>query len=223
MRRSVYWGLGVVAALLAAFAFVAEDVVEGETRAFDEAILLMFRVPGHPDTPIGPAWFVEAVRDTTSLGGYVILTLITIAVFVYLLIVKQRANAILVAGAVISGTILSNTLKNVFGRQRPDLTGIVEIFTPSFPSGHALVSAVTYLTIAAILVVGTQNRALRVFYIALAALLTILIGLSRLYLGVHYPTDVFCGWCLGAAWAIGWFIAASLIQERVGARASTHD
>lgn len=214
MQRGVYWGLGSVAALLAAFAFVAEDVVEGETRAFDEAVLLWFRVPGHPDQPIGPAWLVEAVRDTTALGGYVVLTLITIAVFAYLLIVRQRANAILVAGAVVSGTVLSNTLKTMFGRERPDMTGIVEIFTPSFPSGHALVSAVTYLTIAAVLVAGTQDRALRTFYIVLAALLTILIGLSRLYLGVHFPTDVFAGWCLGAAWAIAWFIAASAIEER---------
>jgi undecaprenyl-diphosphatase len=213
MRYRRYLGLATTAVLLGAFGFIAEDVLEGETTAFDEALLMAFRVPGHPDTPIGPAWLIEGARDASALGGYTVLTILVTVVFAYLIIVKQRANAVLLVSAVVSGTILSNVLKAVFDRPRPELTGIVEVFTPSFPSGHSLVSAVTYLTLAAILAAGTKSMALRIFYVVLAGCLTLLIGITRVYLGVHFPTDVFAGWCLGSAWALLCFIAANLIQE----------
>lgn len=218
MRRRLYLGLGTVAALLGAFGFVAEDVVESETTAFDEAILMAFRVPGHPETPIGPEWLVEGARDASAMGGYTVLTILVAATFSYLMIVKQRANAILLAGAVITGTVLSNVLKGVFARPRPDLTGIVKVFTPSFPSGHSLAAAVTYLTLAAILAAGTQSVRLRIFYLTLAVVLTVLIGVTRVYLGVHFPTDVLAGWSLGSAWALIWFIGANFLHERFASK-----
>jgi undecaprenyl-diphosphatase len=223
MRRRLYLGLGTIAVLFGGFGFVAEDVVEGETTAFDAAVLMAFRVPGHPDTPIGPEWLVEGARDASAMGGYTVLTILVTAAFIYLMIVKQRANAILLAGAVFTGTILSNILKGVFARPRPDLTGIVKVFTPSFPSGHSLAAAVTFLTFAAILSAGTKSMGLRTFYVALAVFLTVLIGITRIYLGVHFPTDVLAGWCLGSAWALVWFIAASLVQERSAQPATEHN
>lgn len=213
-HRRFYGGLGVVAALLTAFAFVADDVMEGETQAFDNAVLLAFRVPGHPETPIGPHWLVEAIRDVTALGSFSVLGALVAIVVVYLLLVNQRGKAVLILGSVISGTIVSTVLKYLFDRPRPDLTGVAEVFTSSFPSGHALVSAVTFLTIGAILAAATKIHRLRIFYVVTAILLTLIVGSSRVYLGVHYPTDVIAGWSLGAAWALGAFIVARLLRHR---------
>ena len=213
-HKRFYVGLGIVAALLTGFAFVADDVMEGETQAFDNAVLMAFRVPGQPETPIGPHWLVEAIRDVTALGSFSVLGALVAIVVIYLLLVGQRGKAVLILGSVISGTIVSTVLKYLFDRPRPDLTGVAEVFTSSFPSGHALVSAVTFLTIGAILAAATKIRRLRIFYVATAILLTLIVGSSRVYLGVHYPTDVIAGWSLGAAWALGAFIVARLLRHR---------
>lgn len=214
MTRLQYWALGIVAALLGAFGLLAEDVMEGETRAFDEAILLALRVPGHPETPIGPDWMVEAARDLTALGSFAVLTILVTALFGYLILVRKRSTAFLLGGAVVTGTLLSTVLKTTFARPRPELTGVVKIFTYSFPSGHALVSAVTFLTIGAVLAASAERSSLRLFYVGLAISLTLLVGATRVYLGVHYPTDVIGGWSLGAAWALACFMLAKLIQKR---------
>lgn len=209
-----YYSIGVLALLLGGFGLIAEDVAEGETQAFDEALLLNLRVPGHPDQPIGPHWLPEAVRDVTALGSYSVLTIVVMLVVVYLLFVGRRATAGLIAGSVITGALASMILKSVFDRPRPDLTGVAEVFTASFPSGHALTSAVTYLTIGAVLAGTTSSRMQRTFFIGSAIALTTLVGLSRIYLGVHYPTDVVGGWSLGAAWAIGAFLLGEWLQSR---------
>lgn len=210
-QKRIYAGLAAVAVLLGVFGLVAEDVVDGETHAFDEAILLSLRVPGQPDQPIGPHWLLEAVRDVTALGSFSVLALLVAFVVIQLLLVGRRGTALLIAGAVISGTIVSTVLKSLFDRPRPDLTGVAEVFTASFPSGHSLVSAVTFLTLGAVLAGTTKLMRLRVFYFGAAVLLTLLVGMSRIYLGVHYPTDVIAGWCLGAAWALGCFILGNAL------------
>lgn len=210
-QKRIYAGLAAVAVLLGVFGLVAEDVVDGETHAFDEAILLSLRVPGQPDQPIGPHWLLEAVRDVTALGSFSVLALLVAFVVIQLLLVGRRGTALLIAGAVIGGTIVSTVLKSLFDRPRPDLTGVAEVFTASFPSGHSLVSAVTFLTLGAVLAGTTKLMRLRVFYFGAAVLLTLLVGMSRIYLGVHYPTDVIAGWCLGAAWALGCFILGNAL------------
>lgn len=211
-QRRTYVGIGIVAALLAIFGMVAEDVAEGETRAFDEAMLMSLRVPGDPGTPIGPQWLLDTVRDITALGSYAVLTLVVTLVVLQLLFVGRRGTAVLIAGSVISGAILSTVLKAVFDRPRPDLTGVAQVFTASFPSGHAMVSAVTFLTLGAVLAGTTRLVRLRVLYCSVAIFLTLLVGASRIYLGVHYPTDVIAGWSLGAAWALGCFILGSVLS-----------
>ncbi|KKB78192.1 hypothetical protein VW35_11020 [Devosia soli] len=213
-RKRTYIGLGFVALLVGAFGLVAEDVAEGETSDFDKAVLLAFRVPGNPLEPIGPGWLPEAVRDITALGSYSVLTILVSLVVLQLILVGRRSTALLVVISVVGGAIVSTVLKTLFDRPRPDLTAVTEVFTASFPSGHSLTSAVTYLTIGAILSGTTRSPSMRIFYFAAAAFITFIVGITRLYLGVHYPTDVIGGWCLGAAWALGCFVIGDALKRK---------
>jgi undecaprenyl-diphosphatase len=207
-RVTVYAGLVLAAVLLAGFGLIADEVIEGDTLAFDNAVLMWFRDPSAPAVPIGPSWLFEAARDITALGSFTVLALLVVGVTLQLLLTGARRTALFLLVSVIGGTIISTGLKALFDRPRPDLTGAVEVFTASFPSGHATVSAVVYLTIGAILAQREHRNALRVFYVGFAILLTGLIGVSRVYLGVHYPTDVIAGWALGSAWALACLAAA---------------
>lgn len=212
--RPIYLLTGLVAALLLGFGLLADEVVEGDTLNWDKSILLMLRVPGHPSEPIGPIWLQEAVRDITALGSFSLLTIIVLAVFVHLLLVGRSRTAWFIAVAVVSGTALSSVLKAVFDRPRPDLTGIARVFTASFPSGHATISAVVFLTLGALLAERASTARLRAYYLCVAATLAILVGLSRVYLGVHYPTDVLAGWLIGTAWALICVALARFMRER---------
>ncbi|MCX5497067.1 phosphatase PAP2 family protein [Kaistia dalseonensis] len=197
---------------LFAFIQIAGEIAEGETGHFDAAILLAFRVPGNLTQTIGPAWLELAMLDITSLGGTTVLTIVTLAVLIYLVVAGHRGAAGLVAIAVVGGTILSSLLKIGFERPRPDIVPhLVNVQTLSFPSGHAMLSAVTYLTLGALLARSERRRVLKVYFIGLAVFMTVLIGISRVFLGVHFPTDVLAGWCVGAAWAmICWAVAVRL-------------
>ena len=199
-----------IAGLLFVFGFVAQEVVEGKTLAFDREIILILRSSADPSIPIGPAWLPEAARDVTSLGSMVVLGIVTLAVAGYLFLSRKSALAWLMLIVVVGGIALSDLLKLAFGRARPDVVApLARVFTTSFPSAHATLSAITYLTIGAILARSQRSSALSLYFMFLAAFLTVLIGVSRIYLGVHYPTDVLAGWCIGAAWALGcWAIVA---------------
>ena len=199
----------VAAVGILAFAGIADATVEGESRAFDESILLALRTPGDANDPIGPAWFDLAMNDITSLGGVIILSLISLSVVVYLFMQGKWKNAVVVAGASASGVILSETLKVGFARPRPDLVPqLVEVHSLSFPSGHAMLSAVIYLTLGALLARFHKRKRERALIMLYAVLITMLVGASRVYLGVHWPTDVLAGWALGAAWAALWWLFA---------------
>jgi undecaprenyl-diphosphatase len=195
-----------------AFVKIADEVVEGDTHALDRMLLLSLREAGDPANPIGPSWVQEAARDITALGGHVVLTLVTLATLAYLLMTRKRSAALLVVAAVGGGMLLSTVLKMGFERPRPDLVPhAARVYTASFPSGHAMLSAVTYLTLGALLARVQPSRRLKTFLIGLAVVLTILVGVSRVYLGVHWPSDVLAGWCVGAAWAsLCWFVALQL-------------
>jgi undecaprenyl-diphosphatase len=110
--------------------------------------------------------------------------------------------------------MISNILKLVFERPRPELTAIAEYGVGSFPSGHSTASAVVYLTLGMMLAKSAEKWSMKVFYVAAAILLTVLVGLSRLYLGVHFPTDVAAGWSIGAAWALPCRLIASAYDRR---------
>lgn len=194
--------LALVAFLLAALGLIVDEVTEGDTLQFDQAFLLSLREPGDPTNPIGPTWLEEVARDITALGGVVVLTLLTTLVTIHFMLRGKPRSGLLVAVAAISGTLISNILKVTFDRPRPELTAIMEYGRGSFPSGHSTMAAVVYLTLGVMLAETTGKPSLKAFYLATAGLVIVLVGLSRLYLGVHYPTDVAAGWMIGASWAI---------------------
>jgi undecaprenyl-diphosphatase len=206
-----------VAAFLFTFGLIAQEVVEGEPLGFDRAVLLAFRDAADPSSPLGPPWLQEAARDVTSLGSTIVLGAILFAVVGYLLLDRKRTAAWLMLGAVLGGVGLNELLKFAFARPRPDfVTPAVRVFTSSFPSGHAALSAITYLTLGAILARTHPSIRIRIYFMSLAAIVTGLVGLSRVYLGVHYPTDVLAGWCIGTAWAMGCWALMTWLQGRGG-------
>lgn len=213
-EQAVLFGIGMVAALVFAFIAIADEVTEGDTHEIDIAILELFRAPGDPSQMIGSFRFQEAVRDITAMGSFSILTLIVSSVVIYLLMTRRAGAAILVAGAVISGALLSDLLKEVFDRPRPEFSAVAGELSASFPSGHSMISAVTYLTLGALIARLSDRKREKVFFFGVAIVLTALVGASRVLLGVHYPSDVLAGWALGAAWAFAATLLASLLQRR---------
>jgi undecaprenyl-diphosphatase len=203
------------AAGLFAFAELADAVVEGETRALDEFILLGLRSAADPSDPLGPRWFEETMRDVTALGGIGVLALVTLAVAGFLVLAGKRHAAATVGVAVLGGLLLSNALKWGFARPRPELVPHGQaVYTQSFPSSHAMLSAVVYLTLGALLARTQPRRRVKLYFLAVAAALTVLVGASRVYLGVHWPTDVLAGWMVGAGWALLCWLVMLWLQRR---------
>lgn len=196
------------AAALYVFAALADAVGEGDTRAFDEWVLLSLRTPGDVSDPIGPKWFEEMVRDITALGGTIVLALMVSIVAGFLVLTGKRHAATTVVISVASGVLISQTTKMAYARPRPDLVPHgAEVLSASFPSGHSMMAAVVYLTLGALLAHTQADTRVKAYILAVGVLLTLLVGASRVYLGVHWPTDVLAGWALGAAWAmICWWV-----------------
>jgi undecaprenyl-diphosphatase len=212
--------VAVLAGGVWAFLELADAVAEGELRRVDEGILLAMRNPADRSDPLGPRWFEEVGRDFTALGGVAVLTLFTLAAAGYLWLArKPRAVAFLLV-ATVGGQVLSVLLKHGFARPRPDLVPHgAFVYTASFPSGHAMMSAVTYFTLGALLARVLPRRRMKFFVLAWALVLTGLTGTSRVYLGVHWPSDVLAGWSVGASWAVGcWLLADWLSRHRARPR-----
>lgn len=207
--------LSLAAAALWAFVALAEEVMEGATHGFDTAVLMALRAPGDPADPLGPAWVEELARDATALGGVGVLTFLTLAATGFLWLLPRRATAVYLLAATVSGVMLSNTAKALFDRPRPDLVPHgASVYTASFPSGHAMMATVTWLTLAVLLATTFRRRRLKVYVVALAVLVTIAVGVSRVYLGVHWPTDVLAGWAAGGAWALACAALARALSRR---------
>jgi len=206
-----------IAAAGAAWGFlnIADEVSEGETAAIDRHLLLMLRRPGDPSDPIGPRWVEEFLRDVTALGGFTVLTLLTVvAVLVFAFHRKYRQAAIL-AGVSILAQISSQLLKGFYDRPRPLLVPHGSfVYSQSFPSGHSTLAAATYLTLATLIASLEPQRSTKILVYCVAAVVVLAVGFSRIYLGVHWPSDVLAGWCLGAGWAfVGWL---ALDRARAG-------
>ena len=193
----------LIAGLLFAFARIASEVVEGDMRAFDHYVMLAMRSPVDASVPIGPRWFNTAMLDITAVGGTAFISFIAAVVAGYLVVTRKPALALFVVGAVSGGAIFSTLLKSLFHRPRPDLVAkLVDVNSASFPSGHAMNSAVIYLTLGVLLAYTHAESAVRIYILSVAIFLTLAIGFSRVYLGVHWPSDVLAGWAIGASWAL---------------------
>jgi undecaprenyl-diphosphatase len=194
---------------------VADAVTDRHTQSFDEQVMRRLRDPVRLSEPLGPAWLRGAMRDLTALGSAPVLVLFVLAVAGALLARRQYHALVLLLAAALGEILLDMILKPVFGRPRPDIAlRLTEVRSLSFPSGHALGSASIYLTLAALLARLVQPRALKLYFLGLAVLLTLLVGTSRVYLGVHYPTDVLAGWTVGLAWALLCWTVARYLQGR---------
>lgn len=206
--------LGMVISLFL-FIQIADAVSEGETYSLDNRILLMFRNSGDPSTPSGPERLQYIVRDITALGSSTLLTIITLFVVLYLALKKEVRSIVYVLSATIGGGILVQILKHFFARQRPEIVAhLVSEVTKSFPSGHSAMSAVVYLSLAVLISRIEKSHRTRIFLISSALIISFLVGLSRVYLGVHYPTDVLAGWMIGLFWALLCWFVASILEKK---------
>lgn len=194
------------------FVGIADEVMEGEAAAFDNWVFKLVR----GDDEVPPLWLTEIMHNITSLGSITVLTIAIgiVAGFLFLRGEYRRMLLILAAGGL--GEALVISLKTAFTRSRPELSlpPVIAETSPGFPSGHAMMSALVYLSLAALLTRTSPDMRIRVYILAVGFALTFIIGVSRIYLGVHHPTDVLAGWAIGFAWACAWWLADHLFVNR---------
>lgn len=196
--------------------------VRGGPFTWDRAIMLALRVPGDTAQPIGPAWLHEAMVNITALGSGTTLSCVVMAVAGLLLVQRMWLTAGLVLAATLGGSAIAGQAKYWVGRPRPELVDhLVQVTGLSFPSGHATNSAIIYLTMAGLVAQVARERAVRRYVLGLAVVLVGAIGMSRVYLGVHWPSDVLAGWCAGTGWAALWWWIAATVRARLADRSSS--
>ncbi|MDZ4832554.1 MAG: phosphatase PAP2 family protein [Candidatus Melainabacteria bacterium] len=205
----------LLAVLIGGFISVADEMLEGDTTQFDNAILLALRHADNPSIPIGPDWLLPVVKDITALGGAAIVSLVVLATSGYFMLKHKFHMIFFLLVSAGGGAVAMEVLKTFFNRPRPSIVPHLTAAThASFPSGHSMFSAIVYLTIAAILAKTTKSYRLKVYYVSVGLFLTMLVGFSRIYLGVHYPTDVLAGWCAGAVWAAFTYLIGDWLESR---------
>ena len=216
MLRTTILKAVVTAALAVGLLILFGGWIDRWPLRFDRALLAGLRRPDDMAVPIGPANLLAFMRDMTALGDGNILTLVVLAVTGFLLVQRKRLTAVLVAAATVSGSTLGAWAKLYTARARPDVVPhLVDVSSLSFPSAHAANSAIIYLTIAAVVSQAIVGRGARTYMIACAVLLVTLIGVSRIYLGVHWPSDVLAGWSFGVLWACSWWWAGARMHDRM--------
>lgn len=213
--------LAVIAAAVLFFIEIADEMMEGEAHVFDMAVLQALHPdPANPSDPVGPAWLDHAAVDLTSLGSVSVLAAIALLAGGFLMLRRKWLETALIAAAFAGGLTISQTLKTVFNRERPpEDYRAAEILNASFPSGHAMLSAVVFLTLGAMLAQAAKGRALRIYVMSAAIALTVIVGVTRVYLGVHWASDVLAGWAAGAAWGTGCWLAGRWLMNRQGTAA----
>ena len=218
-RRELAWlliGVGVCL-LLWGFLALASEVMEGDTKSLDTKILVALRKADDPSRPVGPAWVENSLLDLTAIGGPIVLGLVVLSVVGFLVLQARYHTAIVVLATAASGEIATFVLKNAFLRPRPDVVPhLRDVTTSSFPSGHAMDSAIVYLTLGAMLMRLAERRITKIYCIGMAIFLTLIVGISRVYLGVHYPTDVAAGWMFGFFWASLCWIVSKRFERETG-------
>ena len=194
----------------AGFAAMVVAVEAGRTGWLDSAGLLLWR--GSADLrPVGPPWLLEGVRDVTALGGVLLRNVVLAAALFALLVLRLRREAVVLLGTVVGGWLVNSGVKALVGRPRPDIVPhLTEAGGASFPSGHSFNSAVVYLAIALAFAAMSPRQPVRLTIIAAAAILSMAIAFSRVWLGVHFPSDVVAGWLGGVGWAL---LATALLDR----------
>ncbi len=208
-----------VAAAILSFLMLAGEVSEGESTAFDSWFMEGLRLAGQPHVAIGPPWLVEIMRDVTALGSVTVLLIVTAIFSVGLLLHGRKAQGGILVAAVILAFLSSNLFKLLYARVRPDFAvlGVLPV-SHSFPSGHSTTATATYFVFATIVASLEVGREAKVFAFAVAAFLSVAVGFSRVYLGVHWPSDVIAGWLLGAGWAVLTSVALTALNARMRTR-----
>lgn len=205
----------LAAGVVLAFTRLGNAVRRGRTEDFDEWLIIALRTPDDLADPIGPKWLEEMMRDFTAMGSTGVLAVMVLTIAGFLAMTRKGHAALFVLASVGGGVLISQTMKWAYARPRPDLVPHgAEVFTASFPSGHSMMSAVVYLTLGALLARTQVDRAAKIYVLATAVMLTALVGVSRVYLGVHWPTDVLAGWALGGVWALICLLVMLWLQSR---------
>jgi len=216
-QHEIQWLIAgvLICLLLWGFFALGSEVMEGDTKALDTRVLVALRKADDPSRPIGPAWVENVLLDLTAVGGPTVLGLVVFAVVGFLALQARYRTALVVLLTAASGEIANIVMKNLFLRPRPDVVPhLRDVTSTSFPSGHAMESAIIYLTLGAMLMRLAERRVTKIYCIGMAVFLTLLVGISRVYLGVHYPTDVLAGWMFGFFWAsLCWLVARRFERE----------
>jgi undecaprenyl-diphosphatase len=226
VKRSLEWlrsqdlrlvaTLAVIGGLVFAFIKIGRAVSGQETTGFDEAVLLALRTA--PDDPIGPESLTHAFMHISALGSGSVTGIIVLIAVIFFVVSGHWRYAMLMLACSLGTLAGMSLLKNFYERERP--TVVTHIDPPgghSFPSGHSMISAALYMTLAVLIARTMERRRQRVAVVAIGAALMMLIGFTRLYLGVHYPTDVLAGWTAGLLWAL----ICGLIVNRLGKRGTS--
>lgn len=196
------------------FLELGDEVIEQEPIAFDESLLLALRDPENLEDPLGPWWLEEAMRDISALGSSIVGMLFTGVVVIYLLLARRPRLALFTGIAVYGGMAVIVLAKGLFARERPDVVPhLVFVGNEAFPSGHSMIATIMYLTLALLVAQLTRSGRLRAYIVAVAVAVAVLVGFTRVYLGVHYPSDVVGGWALGIAWALPWGLALRYVER----------
>jgi len=205
-------GFLVTLTALALSGKIALDVLGNRTQAFDEDVL---REIGAAKERLGERRpkVDQLFVDLSALGGWVALSLLSTFATVYLWLCRRRWDALIVVVVSAGGVVLNQLLKHAFARPRPSIFehgNVVD--SGSFPSGHSMMSMAIYLAHGALLARLAPTRLARAFALTTATVLPVAIACSRMYLGVHYPTDVAAGLLLGLAWALTALCAAEVVR-----------
>ena len=200
--------LGVLCwALVAVIAFL---VTSGHAGSVDAVGLLFWRATPELE-PAGPPLLIEMVRDLTSLGGVLLRNVLALAAVLALLFLRLRREAVLLVFTVAGGWLVNTLLKEAMGRERPEIVPhLTAAGGESFPSGHSFNSAVVFIAIALAFATLSARQSVRMTVIGAALAFSLAVAWSRVWLGVHFPTDVIAGWLGGAGWA---FLAAALLPR----------